>query len=90
MIVHPIHHVIFETTRSGHSNFASLFSIMKDNSSVNFLDQTLYTLDKRAHQSHVFRILNGLEKIHQISHVIFETKSQFFFKFWITLQCHEI
>ena len=28
-------------------------------------------------------------KIHQIPHVIFQTKSQFFFKVWITLQCQE-
>ena len=30
-----------------------------------------------------------LVKIYQIPHVIFQTKSQFFFKVWITLQCHE-
>ena len=29
-------------------------------------------------------------KICQIAHVIFQTTSQFFFKFYMTLQCHEI
>ena len=32
---------------------------------------------------------SALIKIYQIYHVIFETKSQFFFKLCITLQCHE-
>ena len=31
-----------------------------------------------------------LMKICQIAHVIFQTTSQFFFKFYMTLQCHEI
>ena len=29
-------------------------------------------------------------KICQIAHVIFQTTSQFFFQFYVTLQCHEI
>ena len=28
-------------------------------------------------------------KIHQIPYVIFQTKSQIFFKVWITFQCHD-
>ena len=43
---HPIPHAFFETTKSDFSNFASLFSFTKDNSSVFFLAQTSYTLDK--------------------------------------------
>ena len=38
---------------------------------------------------HIFRLAIVRIKIHQIPHVIFGTKSQFFFKLWITLQCHE-
>ena len=62
---------------------------MKANSSVFFLAQTLYTLDKKAHQSKIFPFLSGWVKIQQIPHVIFETTKQFFFKLRITLQCHE-
>ena len=36
-----------------------------------------------------FRFSNALMKICQIPHVIFQTTSQFFFKFYITLQYHE-
>ena len=32
----------------------------------------------------------GRVKIHQIPHVIFETRSHFFFKLCVTVQCHEI
>ena len=38
----------------------------------------------------IFRFSTARVKTHQISHVIFQTKSGFFFKVWITLQCHEI
>ena len=38
----------------------------------------------------ILRILCALVKICQIPHVIFQTTSQFFFKFCMTLQCHEI
>ena len=37
----------------------------------------------------VFRLATGRIKIHQISPVIFRTKSQFFFKLCITIQCPE-
>ena len=47
-------------------------------------------LTKVAYQSANFRFANARIKIHQILHVIFGTKSQFFFKLHITLQCHEI
>ena len=38
---------------------------------------------------YIFRLSTARIKIRQIPHVIFQTKSQFFFKVWITLQCHE-
>ena len=37
----------------------------------------------------ISRLVTASIKIHQIAHVIFETKSQFFFKCCITLHCHE-
>ena len=72
-----------------YSNFASLFSVMKDNSSVFFqlIPYILWT--KIAHRSEFFGLLIGWVKIQQIP-VIFEAASQFFFKLciYITLQCH--
>ena len=37
----------------------------------------------------ILRLSSALVKICHIPHVIFQTTSQFFFKFCITLQCHE-
>ena len=42
MKVHPIPHAIFETTRI-YLNFVSLFSVMKDNSSVFFSSKIIYS-----------------------------------------------
>ena len=36
-----------------------------------------------------FRLCTAQAKVHQIPHVIFQTKSQFFFKVCIFFQCHE-
>ena len=63
---------------SVYSNFASVFSVMKDN---------FWT--KRAHWKEIFRLLCGWVKIQQIPHAILEITSQFFFKLCITFQCHE-
>ena len=49
----------------------------------------IFRTTKIAHLSEIFGLLGGWVKIHQILHVIFETTFQFFFKFCITLQCHE-
>ena len=57
---------------------------MKDNSSVFFWLKPLYFGQKA-----IFRLLNGWVKIHRIPYVMFETTSQVFFRFYITLQCHE-
>ena len=43
---------------------------------------------KRTHHFTIFRLLGAQMKVHPISHVIFESTSQFFFKLCITLQCH--
>ena len=69
-----------------YSNFASMVSVMPP---LFFLSQTFIFWTKRAHRIEIFRLLSGWVKIHQIPHVIFETTSQFFFKLFITLQCHE-
>ena len=37
----------------------------------------------------IFRFFTAQVKIHQISHVTFQTRSEFFFKVWSTRQCHE-
>ena len=68
-----------------YSNFASLFSAMKDNSSVFFLSQTFILWIKRAHRSESFTLLGTWVKNHQIYYVIFESTSQFFFKICIAL-----
>ena len=74
---------------SVYSNLASLFSVMKDNSSVFFQLQPQILWTKITHRSEIFGLLSGWVKIYKIPHVIFETTSQFFFKLCITLQCHE-
>ena len=61
------------------THFASLFSFMKDNSSLLL---QLKPSTKRTHQKEIFRLLGGWSKIHQIPHVIFETTSQFFLFFF--------
>ena len=72
-----------------YSNFASQFSVMKDNSSVFFWLKPHVLWTKIAHRSEFFGLLIGWVKMHQIPHnIIFETTSQFFFKVCITLQCH--
>ena len=48
-----------------------------------------YFLQKYPIKVQIFRFTNASIKIHQIPHLIFQAKSRFFFKFWVTLQCHE-
>ena len=59
------------------SIFVSLFIVMTHNSSVNFELVHFLIWTKGSHRSC------------RIPHAIFQTTSQFFFKFCITLQCHE-
>ena len=51
-----------------------------------FYSSNLLHFGKRAHSKDIFRLLRGWVKIHQIHHVIFEIRSQFFFKHYITPQ----
>ena len=79
------HCTIFQTLRAlmtAHPiNYAILhhFSVIKDNSSVFFWLKPHIVWTKIAHRSDIFGLLSGWVKIHQILHVIFGTKSQFFF-----------
>ena len=68
MTFHPINYAILHH-----------FSVIKDHSSVFFLAQTSYSLDKNSQSSKICGFLSGRVKIHQIPHAIFGTKSQFFF-----------
>ena len=71
----------FKPQVSFSSNFAPLFSFMKNNSSALFLAQTLYTfVTKRLLKHNFFRLLIAWVKILQIPHVRFKTKSQFLFE----------
>ena len=74
-----------ETQVSFPSNFVSILSAIKHNSSVFFFAQT-YNLVKIS----ILTFSSVLMKICQIAHIIFQTTSQFFFKFYMTRQCHEI
>ena len=72
------------------SNLASIFSAIKHNSSILFVDQTLYTLVKNNLLKCKFLRFSSVRvKICQIPHVNFELTSQFLFKFGIILDCHD-
>ena len=54
------------------------------------VSQVLHTFDKNIPLKAKFSGFSLLMlKFIKISHVIFQTKSEFFFKLWITVQCHE-
>ena len=74
---------VFKWQVNSSSSFASLFIVTRHNSSLNF--KLIHFLIKIP----ILTLSSALVKICQISHVIFQTTSQFFFKFCITLQCHE-
>ena len=79
MKVHPIPYASFETTKSRLIKILYC-SVSWKNSSVFFLSQTFTLWTKGARWYEVFKLLSGWVNIHQIPYVIFETKSQFFFK----------
>ena len=60
-----------------YSDFVSLFSVMKDNSSAFFQLKPHILWTKIAHRSEIFGLFSGWVKIHENPHVMFET-SQFF------------
>ena len=71
------------------SIFVSFFTVMTHNSSVKLKLKHFLLWTKESLQSSNFDTSSALVKICQIPHVIFQATSQFFFKFCITLQCHE-
>ena len=68
------------------SNFSSFFSVITHNSAVNFQLMHILLWKKRSHQIPVLTLSSSLVKMCQIPRVIFQTTSQFFFKFCITLR----
>ena len=71
-------------------NFASIFNAIKNNPSILFLAQTLFTLVKSSLLKCKFlRFSSAQVKICQIPLVNFELKSQFLFNFCIILHCHD-
>ena len=69
-------------------SYLSLYHFLQHSSSVFFYLKYMIST-KVAHQVQIFRLSAARVKVHQIPHVIFQTKSQFFFKVWISFQCHE-
>ena len=82
--------VSFEPVNS-FPNFAPFFFVITHNSPVNFKLTHFLLGIKVPHKSPNFesQLSSALVKICQIPHVIFQTTSQFFFIFCISLQCHE-
>ena len=64
-----------------YSNFASLFSVMKDNSSVFFISNFHILWTEWAQRREIFRLLSGWVKTHEVLHVIFKTTIQFSLNF---------
>ena len=70
--------------------FGSLLSVMRQNSSVLFHLKLYMLQTNEPIKVQIFRLETARMKINQIPYVIFQTTSQFFFKYFITLQCHDI
>ena len=72
------------------SNFASLFSVIKHNSSALFTTQALHNLVKGSPLKCKFlRNSSAWVKTYQSPHVNFEATSQFLFQFCIFFHCHD-
>ena len=90
MKVHPILHAIFETTtRSRFIQISHHCSVSWKITPLYFFTSNLICFGQKEPVEVKFSDLSGRVKIHEISHAIFETKSQFFFKLCVTLHCHE-
>ena len=72
------------------SDFSSFFRVITYNSSVSL--QLMYFLfwTKGSYENTNFDTVKCSDKKSKIPHVILQTASQFFFKFFMTPQCHEI
>ena len=72
------------------SSSASIFSVMKHNSSVLFFISNIIYFGSRSQlKSKIFRFLSVWVKIPQIPYVNFQMTSQFLFKFCIILHGHD-
>ena len=72
------------------SDFSSFFRVITYNSSVSCSSCIFYFRQKDPMKIPILRLSSVLMNIFQIPHAIFQTTIQFFFKFCMTLQCHEI
>ena len=64
--------------------FLKAYVIFYDMNPLYFFSSNItYFLQKQPIKVEIFRIFAARVKVHQISNVIFQTKSQFFFKVWI-------
>ena len=81
MKVHPIPHANFETTRSGFPNFASLFNVMRGNSSVLFQLKPHILWIKIAHGSEIFGLLSAWVKITKFHMSFLNTQLSFSLNF---------
>ena len=88
--VSQVPHVISKRTVIFSSNFASLFNVMKDNSSVLFFSSNnIYYFTQKEHiKMELLRLSSAQIKICQIPHVNSEMTRQFLFIFCI-LHCHD-
>ena len=84
-------HVNFEMTNvKSFSSFASFFIVMTHNSPVNFNLIHFLLWIKRPNKSPKFQTFELTRvKIFRIPDVIFGITSQFSFKFYINIQCHQ-
>ena len=71
------------------SIFASLFNVMKYNSSLLFQSNNIYLAQKRPIKEEIFETLSAYVKICHIPYANLETTGQFLSKFCIPLQFHE-
>ena len=69
--------------------FETISYFPQHNSSISFKVKGCILLTEISHKSANYLFVTAQVKIHQISHVIFQTKREFFFKFWMTVQCDE-
>ena len=88
--INQIPHVNFEKTSQFLFKLCITLQCHERQLLCTFLAPTIYTLLKRSPLKEKFlRLPSALVKICHIPHVIFQTTSQFFLRFYVTLQCHE-
>ena len=70
--------------------FGSLFSVMRHNGSSVLFNLNFICFGKNEPiKVHIFRLATARMKINQHPYVTRQTTSQFFFKYCISLQCHD-